>query len=378
MLITVRKGVKIRLNDVAVVPNSPARLISASKIRSHGGGVLMPATHTNKPCVVHLPNHDIVEFFQDGKLFVLKSLVRIPTALGSKPKLNQPTRLSDRVGEHTAFPVDKIKERSKSRTELKASARAALAALDANEAAQKACAVAQKVSGQAKLTMVQYAKLYHERLCHISKKYLQAFGFKDCSFDCTECAIGKAATKKQTRGQRTRPPYKYHTIHVDLAGPLPQSKEGYRYICGIVCGKTDETKMYPIKRKSDAVLALKKYILKHNLKHRMRLRAVQCDGGGEFISDEIDAFKGLCTTIGAEVHTSAPHNQAQNGKIERKWRFYKDAMRIMRRAAKQPAAMWPYALQTAVYTLNRIPHRMTQRGPDAEEREGRYPNAFVG
>ena len=107
-------------------------------------------------------------------------------------------------------------------------------------------------------------------------------------------------------------------------------------------------------------------LIEHNVRTRNRLRIVQIDGGGELTggwraileTQHLDGFKRLAKIIGCEVRQSAPHSQAQNGKIERKWRWIKDTMRTLLSAAKQKTVkLWPYALATSIYTLNRTPHK---------------------
>jgi len=246
---------------------------------------------------------------------------------------------------------------SKTQAAIEASI-AALAALTAAEKAVTASKAADEAADTAKNTIVTMTKLFHERLCHVSTQYMKAFGFKDCLGWCMECSLGKASNKKQNKLPKTTvPPYNYHTVHIDLCGPFSKSEEGFKYVCGITCGKSSETKIYPIRRKSDAILALKKYIRDHNLKHRVRMRIIQCDGGGEFGGDHLIGFKNFATHLGIQYQVSAPHNQAQNGKIERKWRNLKDATRIVLHTSKRPVKMWPYAMATVNYVQNRSPHK---------------------
>ena len=371
------KKVRIVLENVAIIPESPMRLIAISKLEDAGGDVSF------RKRKLFLPNlsgagHTAYPFERTGSLY----LAHMKTVSRKRAESIISARLTGKVGEKfAAYPALVASKPKQSTID---SAKAALVALEAAEIAMKAATKADAAAKDARQVMKDYATLMHENLCHASKTYLMTFGFRSCDIeDCEECMKGKIAAANQSRKPRTKPPYNFHTIHVDLAGPLPKSKEGYRYIVGITCGRSDYTQTYAVKRKSDAVLALKRFIIEHNVRVRNRLRIVQVDGGGELTggwrailkTQHLDGFKRLAKIIGAEVRQSAPHNQAQNGKIERKWRWIKDTMRTLLSAAKQKNVdYWPYSLATATYTLNRIAHKAIDMDTPHNQVFGKRPS----
>ena len=63
--------------------------------------------------------------------------------------------------------------------------------------------------------------------------------------------------------------------------------------------------LYALSKKSSAVDALRKYIDEHVVTLGTRLKALQADGGGEFLG----SFADLCKINGTQIRLSAPDTQ---------------------------------------------------------------------
>jgi hypothetical protein len=157
-------------------------------------------------------------------------------------------------------------------------------------------------------------KLFHERAT-VPYQHSVHEGLR---FQRLPWMVHGMSTWKSTQ-QETNQTTPYYSASIQLShgshrlSPISRKSEGFKYVCGITCGKSSGTKTCPIRRKPDAILSLKKYIRDHNLKHRVRMRIIQCDGGGEFGGGHLIGFKNFATHLGIQYQVSAPQNQAQNG-----------------------------------------------------------------
>ena len=76
------------------------------------------------------------------------------------------------------------------------------------------------------------------------------------------------------------------------------------------------------------------------------------DNGGEFISHEFIHF---LHEHGIQRHLTSPNSPAQNARVERRQRTVMNMARSMLFAAELPERLWPEAVNTSVYLLNRCP-----------------------
>jgi transposase InsO family protein len=82
------------------------------------------------------------------------------------------------------------------------------------------------------------------------------------------------------------------------------------------------------------------------------LKALRTDGGGEY-EKELDRY---LKAMGIHHQVTAPYTPQSNGVAERINRTLLEMMRSMLYQANLPSRFWTYALDTAVYLKNRLPH----------------------
>jgi hypothetical protein len=72
-------------------------------------------------------------------------------------------------------------------------------------------------------------------------------------------------------------------IHTDLAGPMPPTISGYKYVQSFIDGRTRLKYMYLLKKKSDAGGALRDFIVKFEREHDCLVKSVHSDNAAELL-----------------------------------------------------------------------------------------------
>lgn len=153
-------------------------------------------------------------------------------------------------------------------------------------------------------------------------------------------------------------PHTGRLVHVDIAGPLKPSAEGsYRYAMILVDNHARFKFLYPLHKRSDGPLALRKFSAEFNAlasEHSdMPIQAVgqlRTDNAGEFTSRE---FEELLDQSSIKHVTSPPYVHQLNGVAERSIRSIFSLVRSYLAASSLPAEFWLHAAEMAVDVLNR-------------------------
>ena len=178
--------------------------------------------------------------------------------------------------------------------------------------------------------------------------------------ECTTCILGKQ-TNEISREPSKRASVPLELVSSDVNGPvMPVSSDGFQYSISFVDNYSGFLFVYFMKRKSDAVSALSKFIADVapfgkvrellNLTPESELVKLRSDGGGEYMGKE---FKSVLVTNKIRHEQSAPYSPHQNGVAERAWRTLFEMARCMLFEGKLPKPMWPYAVMAAAYVRNR-------------------------
>ena len=204
--------------------------------------------------------------------------------------------------------------------------------------------------------------LWHQRLGHlgvasmmkmIQNKMVTGLNIHTCSIDfCGNCAIGKLAKTKFPKGsqRQTKP---LDIIHMDLCGPMEvPTPSNYRYFMVLVDDATRYTHVSLLKRKEEAFEQFKLFKVRAENFLSRKIKAIQSDGGGEFISNE---FIQYCAKNGIQRRITNAHTPEQNGVAERMNRTLMETARTMLHAKELPKTLWGTAINTACYIRNRCP-----------------------
>jgi cleavage and polyadenylation specificity factor subunit 1 len=181
----------------------------------------------------------------------------------------------------------------------------------------------------------------------------QRFVWKGCNKnvaewcrDCQHCQRGKI-TKQATAAVQPIPipGRRFSHVHVDLVGPLPVSKEGYKYLFTMIDRSTRWLEALPVK---DLEAATAADALVSGWISRFGVPAdITSDRGTQFCSQ---VWRAMCEKLGITHHTTTAYHPASNGMVERAHRQVKEALRD--RAAQND---WPAHLPWVLLGLRVAP-----------------------
>ena len=222
------------------------------------------------------------------------------------------------------------------------------------------------------------AQEWHKRLSHANFQDLNKLPdhvdnmridkTKKMTGECEICIRGKM-TKHISKTPDARGTHAFHSIHIDLNGPIVEPNESeFAYVFGAICDYSQFVTVYLMRMKSDSPDALLKYI--SDVSMYGKINKVRTDGGGEFNSA---AFRQILLNKGIKHETSAPYSPEMLGHIERTWRTIFNAARCLLYDSGVPLVLWPYAVKYAVYTRNRVYQRRIKCTP-LEKATNKRPN----
>ncbi|KAE8740314.1 hypothetical protein FOCC_FOCC014188 [Frankliniella occidentalis] len=164
--------------------------------------------------------------------------------------------------------------------------------------------------------------------------------------DCRLCAQGKA--KKKPFPAKTSVKTERETkevlqiVHSDVCSMKQAAPDGSKYF---ITFHDDYSRFSEVKilKKSESFESCKKYMAKGERFHDRKLRCLQLDNGGEYISKEFEEY---LEENGVERRLSCPYNPQQNGKAERLNQTLLQTARCMMIHAWLPNMFWPAAKKT--------------------------------
>ena len=190
---------------------------------------------------------------------------------------------------------------------------------------------------------------------------------------CESCEWGKTARKKVNKvreGERCKAVG--DEIHTDLWGPADVESIGKkRYYITFTDDHSRYTSVYFLRTKDEAFDFYKIYEAWLSTQYNIRIKCLNSDRGGEFMSDEFsDHLKKAGTVRRLTVHDTPEHN----GVAERGNRTNLEIVRAMRHDSGLPKFLWPEAVSHAVYIRNRTWTRAIGETTPYELLNGRKPN----
>src|SRR6185312_12403553 len=91
-----------------------------------------------------------------------------------------------------------------------------------------------------------------------------------------------------------------------------------------------------------------------------KIKALRSDRGGEYLSHE---FSDHLKSCGIVLQLTPPGMPQRNGVFERRNRTLLNMVRSMMSQSDLPLSFWGYALETAAFTLNRVPSKSVDKTP---------------
>jgi hypothetical protein len=126
---------------------------------------------------------------------------------------------------------------------------------------------------------------------------------KNCK--CHTCLLQKAWRRPLKGSLVKRAPVIGDVIHTDLAGPMPPTISGYKYVQSFINCRTRLKYIYLLKKKSDAGCAMRDFIVRFEREHECLVKSVHADSAAELTGDD---FNSCLREQGIKFISSAPYS----------------------------------------------------------------------
>lgn len=200
--------------------------------------------------------------------------------------------------------------------------------------------------------------LWHLRLGHLSQDRMLCLN-KQYSYipisNHTACDICHLSRQKRLSFPISNRNAKsvFDLVHFDIWGPFStHSVHGYRYFLTVLDDCSRHIWVVMMKLKSEASQYVKSFVNMVDTQFNKKVKTVRSDNGPEFLLPEFYASKGI-------IHqTSCVATPQQNGRVERRHQHILNVSRALMFQSQLPKIYWSYAVQHAVFLINRIPTRV--------------------
>jgi len=182
---------------------------------------------------------------------------------------------------------------------------------------------------------------------------IETFGGDPLTKACELCLKGKMTRTVIPKTGRKRKSEPGDVIHSDLCGPMrTRSIQGNKYMVTYLDDATGWAYTGFISEKSQQLNEFKTFEAMMERQHRVKIRCLRSDGGGEYSSKEVQNY---LKTRGIRWEHSAPRTPQQNGRSERLNRTIIEMARCFIIDAGLGHRYWQYAATMAVYIRNKTP-----------------------
>ncbi|WP_248788856.1 DDE-type integrase/transposase/recombinase [Escherichia coli] len=178
-------------------------------------------------------------------------------------------------------------------------------------------------------------------------------------------------TKAPFTGQSERANDLLGLVHSDVCGPIStQARGGFQYFITFTDDFSRYGYVYLMRHKSESFEKFKEF--KNEVENQLgkSIKVLRSDRGGEYLDREFLDYLKEC---GIVSQLTPPGTPQWNGVSERRNRTLLDMVRSLMSQADLPNSFWGHALETAAFTLNRVPSKSVQKTP-YEIWSGRHPN----
>jgi len=188
---------------------------------------------------------------------------------------------------------------------------------------------------------------------------LTSFDFE--SYETCEAYLLGKMTKAPFTGFPERASDLLELIHTDVCGPMSTTaRGGFQYFITFTDDFSKYGYVYLMKHKSETFEKFKEFQNEVENQRGKKIKALRSDRGGEYLSHE---FSNHLKSCGIVPQLTPPGTPQRNGVSERRNRTLLDMVRSMMSQTDLPLSFWGYALETAVFTLNRVPSKSVVKTP---------------
>jgi hypothetical protein len=177
---------------------------------------------------------------------------------------------------------------------------------------------------------------------------------------CEACLLGKM-TKTPFIGFPERASDLLALIHTNMCGPMStMARGGFQYFITFTDDLSRYGQVYLMKHKSQTFEKFKEFQNEVENQCGKKIKALRSDWGGEYLSHEFSNHQKSC---GIVPQLTPPGTPQRNSVFERCNRTFLDMVRSMMSQSDVPLSFWGYALETAAFTLNRVPSKSVVKTP---------------
>jgi transposase InsO family protein len=152
----------------------------------------------------------------------------------------------------------------------------------------------------------------HGRYGHCGKAVMRKLGFAvSDSWFCEPCSA-KLRQKNVSKYIRPKANIRGEHVYMDIAGKLPTSVGGYKYVLGFTDSYSQMSWSFPMKKKSDVSRCLRELLLILR-KDNVSIQTLHTDNDSVFKDKK---FGATCSHASIHINFSAPGDQWQNGCAE--------------------------------------------------------------
>jgi len=203
----------------------------------------------------------------------------------------------------------------------------------------------------------QVIDLWHRRLGHYDiSKIKNKLSNINLKLKCPVC-INSKLKNKSFKPSTNKTKQILELIHLDLVGPVNPSINNNKYFLTILDDYSRYGWVIFTENKNDV---FNKFIIWYNKIYNslnINIKAIRSDNGKEFQNSKFQIF---CEENGIHHQFSVPYNPSQNGRAERFNGILIASSKSLLNDAKLSHDFWEFAVDTANYIHNRLPHQGIQ------------------
>jgi len=203
------------------------------------------------------------------------------------------------------------------------------------------------------ITKIDKINLWHRRLGHFNinniKHHLLKINIK------TKCPICSNSKMKNLpfRKSANKTTSIFELVHLDIVGPVQESLHGNKYFLTILDDYSRFGWVYFLEGKNDTFNKFHIWTNEIYNIYNKPIKHIRSDNGKEFNNCNINSF---CLSKGIIHQFTVPHNPQQNGRAERLNGILISSAKALLNDTKLCHQFWEYAVDTANYIHNRLPH----------------------
>jgi len=203
------------------------------------------------------------------------------------------------------------------------------------------------------LNKAEKINLWHRRLGHFNINNIKNKLLKlNIHYKCPICSNSKLRNLPHKK-TKNKSKYIFELIYMDLVGPITESIHNNKYFISILDDFSRFGWVIFIQNKSDTFDHFYKWVMMIENTFKKTITHVRTDNGTEFCNRK---FHNFLSNKGIIHQLTTPYNPQQNGRVERLNGTLISSAKALLNESKLSTEFWEYAVDTANYIHNRIPH----------------------